>query len=315
MNSVTCVTLQNQARERLHGLLHAPSPGTGLGVCILLLSPGIKGRVGPHRLYLKLANRFVGLGFHVLRFDFYGLGDSEGRIAESQLVDVYNTILSGRYVGDTIAAMNWMQSTHGIGRFIGSGLCGGSISALLTAEVDSRIECLLGIGLPTALEGGSENWGRVLTQYEISVLRGYYVRKLTDPKSWLRLVSGKSSYGIIWRTIQQWLQGKRTGHHVAAQVAAHEMGNTNPRFASAFIAMLESSRPMLLVFSQADRLRYEFEEHFEATHAARVLPSRSLYKIHVIPNANHVMSDAASVNELLDVSVAWLAARYDVKLA
>ena len=95
----------------LRGILHEPDASVALGVCVLLLSPGIKGRVGPHRLYLKIAARLAPLGFHVLRFDYHGLGDSEGEISELVLVDMYNTIHGGRYTGDTVAAMDWMQET------------------------------------------------------------------------------------------------------------------------------------------------------------------------------------------------------------
>ena len=78
MNAFEPVSFRNARGETLHGMLHAPAAEVRRGVCILLLSPGIKGRVGPHRLYLKLAGPFVAAGFHVLRFDYYGLGDSEG---------------------------------------------------------------------------------------------------------------------------------------------------------------------------------------------------------------------------------------------
>lgn len=307
---MSCIQFANQDSLNLVGMLHQPSPGSTLGVCVLLLSPGIKGRVGPHRLYSKIAAPLVESGFHVLRFDFHGLGDSEGAVPEHALADVYNAVLSGRYVGDTIAAMDWMQEQYGIRRFVGSGLCGGSITALLAAEQDQRIECLFGIGLPTALEGGRENWGRVVTQYELSVLRGQYLRKLIDSKSWLRLLSGRSSYGVIWQAMKQRLTGRKT--EKAISTAAAGAGNTNPRFASAFFSMLHSSRSVLLIFSQADRLRYEFGEHFEAAHASRLAPYRQLYDVHVIPNANHVMSDAAWVNELTTVGVSWLKRRFGV---
>ena len=136
MSNPCCITIPNQQGHMLHGILHTPPPATARGVCVLLLSPGIKGRIGPHRLYLKLAAQLVPAGFHVLRFDFHGLGDSEGELHEELLADVYNTIQGGRYVEDTIAAMNWMEAEHGIAQFIGSGLCGGSITALLSAARD-----------------------------------------------------------------------------------------------------------------------------------------------------------------------------------
>jgi pimeloyl-ACP methyl ester carboxylesterase len=291
-------------------MLHEPEPGAARGICVLLLSPGIKGRVGPHRLYIKLATALTRLGFHVLRFDFSGLGDSEGSLEQLQLADVYNSILCGRYVDETITAMNFLQGEFGLCRFVGSGLCGGSITALLTAEQDGRIECLLGIALPTALEGGRENWGRILTQYEVSVLRSQYFRKLASPRSWLRLISGKSSYHAIWAGIRQWFEKQGAGTKPPSPGAAPAMASTNPRFATAFMSMLKSSRPMMLIFSQADRLRYEFGENFETPNAELIAPLRDGYEVHVIPHANHVMSDPQWVEELVAVSTRWLVARF-----
>jgi len=312
MGNSRCVSFANQQGNILHGILHEPDPGTARGACVLLLSPGIKGRVGPHRLYLKIAERLAPLGFHVLRFDYHGLGDSEGAVAEHVLADMYNTIHGGRYANDTIAAMDWMQTNYRVGRFVGSGLCGGSISALLTAERDARIECLLGIGLPTVLEGGPENWAIALSQHQIASIRGSYFGKLADPKSLLRLLSGKSNYSAIAKILRQWLAGPKTAADTATTVQPAAVDRTNPRFASAFVSMLESSRAMLLIFSGADRLHAQFAENFESHNQQRIHSSRHLYSVHVIPNANHVLSDPAWVAEMLDVSEHWLAARYPV---
>jgi pimeloyl-ACP methyl ester carboxylesterase len=310
MKRSRCVSFQNRDGLSLHGLLHEPVPSEARGVCVLLLSPGIKGRVGPHRLYVKLSERLARLGFHVLRFDYHGLGDSEGELSERVLVDMYNSIHGGRYVGDTIAAMDWVQRTLGIERFVGSGLCGGSISALLTAEADRRIECLVGIGLPTVLEGGPENWARAITQHQVAAMSGTYFSKLADPKAWLRLLSGKSSYRVIWRVIHDRFRprGDPPGSDAPAPKAA--VDSTNPRFASAFMTMLETGRPMMLFYSGADRLRAQFAENFESHHAERLERYRSLYEIKVIARANHILSDPAWVAELSDGAEAWLAGRY-----
>ena len=310
MTGLRCVSFPNRDGLLLHGLLHEPTPVEARGVCVLLLSPGVKGRVGPHRLYLKLSDRLAGLGFHVLRFDYHGLGDSEGELPERVLADMYNSIQGGRYVDDTIAAMDWMQRTAGIRRFVGSGLCGGSISALATAETDPRIECLLGIGLPTVLEGGPENWARIITQQQIAAMSDTYFSKITDPNAWLRLLSGKSSYRVIWRVIRDRLRPRKAAVSRGAPAPKAKVDNTNPRFASAFIAMLNTGRPMLLVFSGADRLRAQFAENFEAHHADRLQKVRHLYDVHLIPEANHVLSDPAWVGELSKIAEEWLTNRY-----
>jgi len=310
MSQVRCVSFPNQTGLALHGLLHEPDAGSARGVCVLLLSPGIKGRVGPHRLYLKLSERLRSSGFHVLRFDYHGLGDSEGELSERVLADMYNSIQGGRYVGDTIAAMDWMQRILGIRRFVGSGLCGGSISALITAEVDRRIECLVGIGLPTVLEGGPENWARAVTQHQVAAMSDRYFSKITDPKAWMRLLSGKSSYRVIWRVIRDRVRFRARPADDVSPTPKAEVDNTNPRFASAFMAMLQTGRPMLLYYSGADRLRAQFAENFESHHEDWLKRYRQLYEVRVVDDANHILSDPAWVAALLDGAEEWLAARY-----
>lgn len=306
MSDTACISFPTRGGLTLRGILHRPEPSAERKICVLLLSPGIKGRVGPHRLYLKLAAHLVPLGYHVLRFDFHGLGDSDGELPEHELADVYNRIHGGRYVEDTIDAMNWLEATYGIRRFVGSGLCGGSISALLTAAVDPRIECLLGIGLPTILEGGPENWARYVTREQAALLRGGYLRKLGNPKSVIRFLSGKSSYRAILRIFRDWLPVRVASPAGRAAATASSVDSTNPRFASAFLSMLDSGRPMLLVYSEADRLRTQFAENFEAHYAERLRHLRDPYEVVVIPRANHVLSDTASVAELAATGVRWL---------
>lgn len=304
MSTVECVSFQNRRGHRLHGILHEPDAASARGVCILLLSPGIKGRVGPHRLYLKIAARLVPLGFHVLRFDFYGLGDSEGELAERQLVDVYNAVQAGRYVEDTIDAMDWMQAERGVRRFVGSGLCGGSLTALFAAERDRRIECILGLGLPTTLDGGRENWGRHLTQGQLVEVRQGYLRKLGSIGAWTRFLRGKSEYSVIWKTIRHGL--RRRPDQPRAATAPDPLDNINPLFAPAFRAVAESRRPMLLVFGGNDRLQFEFSEKFEARNSDWIEARQPPYVVKLIPDANHVLSDGPWVKAMLDFADPWL---------
>jgi uncharacterized protein len=264
---------------------------------VLLLSPGTKGRVGPHRLYRKIALRLVRLGFHVLRFDFHGLGDSEGELDVDVLVDMYNSIMGGRYVEDTVAAMDWVAAELGITRFVGSGLCGGSITALLTAERDSRMESLLTLGIPTVLDGGPENWGRFLSNGRLKELRHGYLRKLADPGSWGRLLSGRSSYGVIWKALR-----------------SRRPSNVNPRFAPAFLSVLASGRPIMLIFSGADRLHHDFDEAFQAAHQEHARTLSGTYEVHVIESANHVLSDPVWLDAFMDHALAWLGACHPARI-
>jgi pimeloyl-ACP methyl ester carboxylesterase len=310
MIEVTPVAFRNRNGHALFGILHLPESDRRRSVAILLLSPGVKMRVAPHRLYNKLAVRMAALGFPVFRYDFYGLGDSEGEIEERVLVQVYNSIQSGRFVDDTIDAMEYLRREWGLTRFIASGLCGGAISGLLAGERDERIEALLALGIPASFEGTEEHYDEYLTRGQLESLSHGYVRKLLQPKALLRFFTFRSSYRVIWRSFRSRWAARRAADTVAPPTDPKALGNYNPRFGRAFFAMLETSRPMLLIFSGADRWRWEFEEKFEQPNQARLAPYRELYETHTIPDANHILSTDEWLGAAWNHARAWLSARY-----
>jgi hypothetical protein len=115
------------------------------------------------------------------------------------------------------------------------------------------------------------------------------------------------------RVIVNWIFGGSKRHRgPTAPTPKAEIDNTNPRFAGAFLAVLRSRRPVLLLFSGADRLNGQFRENFEAHHSDELAPFRHLYEVRVIPDANHVLSDPAWVDELLDVAERWLDGRSSI---
>jgi len=66
--------------------------------------PALAGREEPRRAAPPVqqdGGGVRGARILVLRFDFYGLGDSEGEIREPMLADLYGSIQMGRYVKDT----------------------------------------------------------------------------------------------------------------------------------------------------------------------------------------------------------------------
>lgn len=63
---------------RLFGCYHAPRPGAARDCGVVLCYPMGHEYIVSHRAYQKLAVRLSQAGFPVLRFDFYGCGDSAG---------------------------------------------------------------------------------------------------------------------------------------------------------------------------------------------------------------------------------------------
>lgn len=307
---VTPVTFSNQEGLRLFGMLHQPAITREGAETVLILSPGVKMRVAPHRLYNKLAERFVAMGYPVLRFDFHGLGDSEGDAPEALLADFYGATQLGRYVSDTVAAMDWMRRTYGTTRFIAAGLCGGALTGLLTAARDPRIVALFGISIPVILDGSERDAGKYMTTAQLKDTRSGYLRKLSiaEWRSWVRLLTFRSDYRMIaraiWKPIQARIRRRAPAPPPAVEGAPAD--NTNPLFAPAFSQMVRTSRPVLLVFGESDRLFWEFEDKFMRRHRASLEPYSAWYQVHVTPQANHIFSASQWQDEMFARCSDWL---------
>jgi len=312
---VTPVNIYNRNRCRLFGMLHEPEVRRH-EPAILLLSPGIKSHVAPHRLYVKMANRFCALGFVVLRVDTEGLGDSEGEIVEYLVADVYGSVELGRLVNDTIDVMDWMQLNHGIGRFILSGLCGGAITGLLTGAIDKRVVSLLGLGLTCIVSGSKKDPIKYLTKGQLDSLRGKYIRKIADPASIIRLLTFRTDYRLLFKSLVQPLhqrlkryRSKTKRGPIQSKENDSAASNLNPHFAKAFVRFVQEKK-MLLIFSGADRLYWEFEEKFMSRYHDDVAPFNSKLTIHIVKDANHIFSFSKWQDEMLNTSCAWLAKQY-----
>jgi len=306
MSNTYPVTFDNQDGVRLHGIMHEPDAAIRKPVAILLLSPGVKMRVAPHRLYNKMAARLVELGYPVFRFDFYGLGDAEGDVEEAMLADLYGSIQIGRYVGDTRAAMQWVSEKYDIERFLLAGLCGGAITGLLTAKGDARVEGLLGLGIPVILDSAKMDKSRFLTDGEMNSLHQRYIRKLFSPKYWLRLLTFQSDYKVIWRILKRKLMPPKEAPADAKKVQGEPDDNTNPLFAPAFFDMVDSGRKILFIFSGSDRLDWEYEDKFVRRYAERLKQHEPHFKVTTIPEANHILSMSEWQQVMLDQSTDWL---------
>lgn len=71
--------------RRLFGLFHPAAARSGAATALLLCNPFGQEAVRTHRIYRVLAERAMRLGLAVLRFDYYGSGDSDGADTEGHL--------------------------------------------------------------------------------------------------------------------------------------------------------------------------------------------------------------------------------------
>jgi hypothetical protein len=306
---VTPVQFKNRNNRMLYGMLHEPYDRR-FESAIILLSAGIKSRVGPHRIYIKMADRFCAHGFVVMRLDSEGLGDSEGEINESLTANVYGSMELGRLVTDAIDAMDWMQAQYGIGRFILSGLCGGAITGLLAGARDDRVESLLGLGIPVIHANAGMDRQQYLTEIEWERTRKKYLNKILQPRSWIRFFSFKSNYRLLLQSFLRKVKsvdqlpdlGKNAG---TVGISEERRDNFNHYFLDAFTRFAKK-RKILFIFGEADRLWWEYQEKFENRYSETIRENADHLKLKIIRDSNHVLSFKEWHEQAINISSEWL---------
>ena len=307
MVEVAPVIIKNRNGLLLYGMLHTPMGSHRKNTAILLLSPGIKSRIAPHRLYVKMAERYAMEGYVVLRFDYHGLGDSEGDVKERFVADFYRTVQQGRYADDVLAAMDYMEKEQGIRRFVLGGLCGGALTGLFAGSGDMRVVGLFGLGIPVILDGSQVDSVNQMTEGQAEKLRRSYLGKLLDLRAWKRFFTLKSDFRVIWRVLKP---GESKPNMVSIEGNGVEVSNFNPLFPPAFQKMIFSSRKLLLIFSDMDRLYWEFDEKFWRSHKDMYEEKMEYIDVRILKSANHILSFPESQNEMLNWTGDWLKGNY-----
>ncbi len=116
------------AGRELFGLFQVPSAGMGLGQSVVICNPFGQECVRCHRLIKAIADRLAREGFHVLRFDFFGTGDSAGEDGDGDLIQWEHDIQSAHKEVLTLsgnASVSWLGLR-----------LGGSIAAKASLSVD-----------------------------------------------------------------------------------------------------------------------------------------------------------------------------------
>jgi exosortase A-associated hydrolase 2 len=119
--------------QSVFGVYHAPATLADRDVGVVIAPPWGREYLKAHRALRQLAVRFSRSGFHVLRFDFRGCGDSAGDAAQANLE---------LWKRDVIAAVEELRDRSGVSRVVVVGLRLGATLALLAADKRRDIAAL-----------------------------------------------------------------------------------------------------------------------------------------------------------------------------
>ncbi len=121
--------------RKLFGLYHAPSDAKPRPFGVLMCQPGPQEYQLSHRAFMTLSESLARRGFHVLRFDWSGTGDSTGNAEDFSLDD---------WQKDVSAAAKELRDVSGVDRVAVVGMrLGATLAALECAKSLSLAELVL----------------------------------------------------------------------------------------------------------------------------------------------------------------------------
>lgn len=266
---------------------------------VILFNAGLIHRVGPNRLYVRLARRLAEMGMVVLRFDLSGVGDSKRRTD--------NMSLQESILDDARQAMDYLGRTRGINRFLMMGHCSGALVSLGIAGQDARAA---GVVLINA-EGGDTQWDAYDQKRKASrYYANYYGRNaIRDADKWKKLLTGQANYGSIARNIFQtvlWNKVAAAGFKLKKTMLSGQQNATRPEIAAIFSvlpSLLERGTQVLVLY-------YEGSTGLQRTQllirdALKQTDKPGKIKLEIIPQADHNFTLLESQDRLLDAVAVW----------
>ena len=276
----------------LVGILHKPEGPTRADLpAVLLLNAGLLHRVGPNRLYVKIARQLERSGFHVLRFDVWGIGDSQDHTGETK----------GTFVDDTLEAFEVLNHRLGATRFMLMGICMGAQIALEVASRDSRVESL------ALMEGIYVKSAR------------YHLSRILNPHKWKRVFTGESQ---MVKRLRQKLLHKPSGNNSNHLQPANESkgSQTSNGNVTSFLdenrdknmkeklgALLERGTKIILIFRDGNEIAYNYRLRKQGDEIFAVGLPRGLDVVFV-RFADHTFTPIVSQDLLLKAMMKWIEA-------
>lgn len=285
----------------LAGVLARPdSAGSRGRTGIVLLSPGLLHRIGPHRVYVQLARALASDGFPVLRFDFSGQGDSPPR---TDHLPIKQSV-----VAETTAAIDYILTEAGCSEVVLIGHCSGALIALLTTFSDTRVASVVAI----SPEGGDEAWVEFdRRRKEARYFANYYRRSSVGNKGrWKRFLTGRVNYrsvarnvarNIIWYRLSALTYRYRSGREdVDAPAAEREDVR---EFKEGLRSLAERQIPILLIHPDQsygpELLRALLGDTIEEMH------QRDELNLVTISSSDHMFTPLAAQDELVSTICEW----------
>jgi uncharacterized protein len=260
-------------------------------------------RVGPHRLYVDLARAWAANGYSVMRLDYRGSGDCEGKVPVFE-----------ETVQDIRAGLDaYLAKVPGLEEVIIFGLCSGAADSMNYVCSDPRVRALALLN-PWAYSERDRARTRILYYSRL------YLRKMRNPDWWRQLGRAESGAGVklreLFRTAGEIVGLRRTvpnARDTATSVATEDVKSMYFSYRTGDMAQRLGERikqypgKLLLILCGEDVNAQSFRTMAESNPVwKKILADRRLTR-HDLPGADHGLRRPEWRSQVIQWSSDWLA--------
>jgi exosortase A-associated hydrolase 1 len=272
----------------LYGILSLPDQTISRGVLIVVGGPQY--RVGSHRQFTLLARHLAANGVAAMRFDYRGMGDSEGDVKTFE------------EVGDDLrhAIDRFFEGVPALRELVIWGLCDAASAAIFYACQDSRVTGLVLLN----------PWIRTEEGIAKATLKHYYLARLFEPELWSKIRRGHFDYAAAARSLAG-LAGKALPRRKQATTIVRGAANDgccNPASLPErmFDGLSRFKGRTLLIMSGNDLTAQEFSDLVKGSRKwRRLLGSPGVTRLD-LPEANHTFSRREWRDQVADWTSRWV---------
>ena len=257
---------------------------------VLMVVGGPQYRVGSHRQFTLLARSLAEQGIATLRFDYRGMGDSEGEARDFEAVGE-----------DLRCAIDELMATlPGVREVAIWGLCDAASAALFYAAGDARVSAVALLN----------PWVRTSAGLAKATLKHYYRQRLLDPALWKKIASGRFDFGAAGRSFARLIGAARSAPSAPAQAKAHSAPDMPPADAPLPERMLfgltRFQGKILLMMSGNDLTAQEFNDVVKASPAWQRALGTAAVTRHTLAEADHTFSRAVWRDQVASWTATWV---------
>jgi alpha/beta superfamily hydrolase len=276
------------AGEDLFGIITEPTAKSN-GIGLVLVPGGIAGAPNRNGLSVRIARRIASLGYHTLRFDYHGVGESSGEI-ESYRLDQ-------PFVDDVLAAVRCLDD-HGVQEIALAGTCFGARTALAAAD---RIPQLRGVVLLAPPVHDFEMGTPAIEATPMS----HYLRRAFSLLALRDLLDARRRRRYL-RVARTKMRAVLPSTRVLPQARHGAARGVSPLFSEPLVGLATRGTPVLLAYGTEDEFYEPFRELRPELAATLDVPGSRIDE-RMVPGRIHGFSRLAVQDAVATLIEEWLA--------